>query len=75
MVSQVVKSPAMLIIAFAVFILLIFFVFELFFRMRIGRIICNFAGGLFIDVLGYTGVLSGTLTKIGVEVACNAFPI
>lgn len=70
---EVVKSPAMIIIALAVFLILIFLAFELFYKVKIARAICNFTGGILLSATGYAGVLVG-ITKIGIEAACNLFP-
>jgi len=70
---EVVKSPAMMLIAVAVFLLLIIIVVELFFYVKIGRAICKFVGGLLLSLSGYTGYFFG-LTQQGIELACNGFP-
>lgn len=67
---EVVKNPAMLIIALVVFILLVFLMFEIFYKVKIGRAICNFTGNTILTLTGYAGVLLG-ITKTGVEAACN----
>jgi len=67
---EVVKSPAMIIIALVVFLLLIVIVFELFYRIKIGRGICKFTGGILLKATGYTGVFVG-LTQTGIDAACN----
>jgi len=67
---EVVKSPAMLLMAIVVFLLLVVIVFELFYRIKIGRAICNYTGGLLLQITGYAGLFVG-LTKTGIEAACN----
>jgi hypothetical protein len=74
-VPEVVKSPAMLIIALVAFLLLITLVFELLFGIKIGRAVCKFTGGLISSAAGYGmgSILSG-VTNIGIESACNMMP-
>ena len=70
---EVVKGPTAIIIALAVFVVLIVLVFELF-SVKIGSLMCNFIGKLIISAFGYSGVFLG-LTNTGIEAVCNAFPI
>jgi len=67
---EVVKSPAMIIIALAVFLLILFFIFELLFSIKIGRAVCKFVGGILLQITGYTGIFVG-ITQTGIDAACN----
>lgn len=71
---EVVKSTATIVLALAVFVVLLIIVFEIFYGVKIGSLICNFIGKLVLTAFGYAGVFLG-LTNMGIEAACNAFPI
>jgi len=67
---EVVKSPAMIIIALVVFLLIIFLMFEFIYGIKIGRAVCKFVGGILLKATGYTGILVG-ITETGIEASCN----
>ena len=68
--QSVITNPAMIIIALAVFFVILILLFEIFYRVKIGRAICNFTGGILVQITGYVGILSGPL-KTGVEAGCQ----
>lgn len=68
--QSVITSLGAIIIALAVFLVILVIIFELFYRIKIGRAMCNFVGGILIQITGYSGILSGPV-KLGVESTCQ----
>ena len=69
--SEIVKSPAMLILILAVVLIVLFFMFEFLFGVKIGRGVCKFTGTLIFNAI--SPLLSG-LTQYGVTAGCDLLP-
>jgi hypothetical protein len=71
--SEVVKSPAMIIIILVVLVILLFFIFEFFYEVKIGRGTCKFVGGVLLKGILGTSILTG-ITEPGIIAVCNLLP-
>ena len=71
---EAVKVAAVVIIALVVLLILLGFIYEIFYKVKVGRAICNWFGGILLNIFSSAsaslGIVSG-FTKVGVEAACN----
>lgn len=72
--SEVVKFPAMWIVALIVLILLLFFVFSALFGVFIGKHTCKVVGSYIWRSLSFGGLITGTITELGLSAACDLIP-
>ena len=69
--SEIIKSPAMLILILVVVLIVLFVMFEFLFGVKIGRGTCKFVGTLVFTAL--SPLLSG-ITQYGVTGGCDLLP-
>jgi len=72
--SEVVKFPAMWIVALIVLLLLLSFVFSALFGVFIGRNICKVVGSFIWRSLMFGGIITGQITDLGIKTACDLIP-
>jgi len=71
--SEVLKSPAMIIIILVVLSIVLFFIFEFFYGVKIGRGTCRFVGGILFKAILGQSIITG-ITDAGIVSACNLLP-
>lgn len=72
--SDVIKFPAMWIVALIVLLLVLSFVFSALFGVFIGRNTCKIVGSFILRSLMFGGIISGQITDLGIKTACNIIP-
>ena len=70
--TEIVKSPAMLVLILAAALIVLFFLFTVLFDIKIGRAVCTLVGTLIFNALS---PLLSSLTVPGITSACNLLPI
>jgi hypothetical protein len=70
---EVVKSPALLIIAVIVLIVLAALVFDILFSLKIGRGVCSLLAQGIVSIFSMGNILSGVGDALG-KAFCNSLP-